>query len=144
MDGTDKADAMQHSVVCVRKSYVWHKKLGLFLLQRLCLVNGFILSRQYGKDNSPRTLSRFTLPVVEKLIYFGNPPNPQRVLGRQEHHLEKIPGTEKRPRPAKCCKLCWKKAPPGTNRVRETRYQCNACENSPALHIDCFAEWHKQ
>ena len=27
MDGTDEADAMQHSVVCVRKSYAWNKKL---------------------------------------------------------------------------------------------------------------------
>ena len=25
MDGTDKTDAMQHAVYCVRKSYIWHK-----------------------------------------------------------------------------------------------------------------------
>lgn len=27
MDGTDKVDAMQHPICCVRKNYVWHKKL---------------------------------------------------------------------------------------------------------------------
>lgn len=141
MDGTDKVDAMQHSVICVRKSYVWHKKLGLHLLQRLCLVNAYILAREYIPTATPRSLSRFTLPVIEKLMFMGTLPNPS-VAKVNTHYAENIPGTETRPRPSKCCQMCWKRAPPGTKRVSETSFRCAVCPSHPALHTQCFGPWH--
>ena len=100
-------------------------------------MNGYILTCEFGHRNSPKTLSHYTLPVVEKLMYMGNPPNPHPVP-RQTHYLIKIPGTESRPQPSKCCKMCWKQVPTGKTSVRETRYQCALCENNPALNMECF------
>lgn len=37
---------------------------------------------------------------------------------------------------------CWRVAPAGTRRVRESTYYCFGCPQSPVLHIDCFLAWH--
>ena len=132
---------MQHSAVCIRKSYVWHKKLALFLIQRLGLLNGYILAREYGARAS-RSFARFTLPVIEKLMHVGESPNPRRSSTGEVHRLQKIPGPPGR-WPTRCCKQCRKVAPPGTRKVSESRYECVGCTDRPAWHMNCFEAWHR-
>ena len=140
MDGTDKVDAMQQAINCARKSYVWHKKVGLFNLQRLCLVNAFILSREFFPDVMKHvTLAQYCLWVIQELVY-GQPQQPQVQRQRQIHRLQKFTATGRNPRPTKPCCQCKKVRVAG--RVSESRYFCAECPGRPAIHMDCFEAWH--
>ncbi len=140
MNGTDRVDQMLATVSSVRKSYVWPKKLGLHLLQRLGVVNGYVLAKKYFPEAMrSKVLKDYSLDLIEALFRLGNTPNIRR--RPSNHSLEKIPGTETRPRPTLACKQCRRTAAPG-NRVRESRYRCTACPEKPALHMECFVLYH--
>jgi hypothetical protein len=65
MNGTDRADAMQHPVSIARKTFVWHRKLGLFLTQRMDVLNGFILSREHHPNQMrSKTFAKYSLDVA--------------------------------------------------------------------------------
>lgn len=147
MDGTDRADAMQHPVTIARKTFVWHRKLGLFISQRMGILNAFILSREYlPSQMKSKTFAKYCLDVARRLTAITES---VRVISRrlENHNTEKIPSTSaSRPRPTKRCAQCKRTRP--NERAKDTRYQCSVCvqtngDNIP-LHLgECFDLWHK-
>ena len=70
MDDTDKIDVIQHFVSCAKKSYVWHKKIAIYHIQRIAVVNAFVLGKQYFPDfMKNKTFANFSLSVIERLMY---------------------------------------------------------------------------
>ena len=147
MDGTDRADAMQHPITIARKTFVWHRKLGLFIAQRMGVLNGFILARQFlSQLMKNKTFAKFTLNVARKLTAITSSARLYRQASNN-HNLEKIPSvSQSRPRPTKQCAQCKKINP--TERAKDTRYQCSVCVLSNGSHVplhlgQCFETWHK-
>ena len=127
------------------KSYVWHKKIAIYHIQRIAVVNAFVLGKQYFPDfMKNKTFANFSLSVVERLIHAYDIPNPRTQITHNSnaHFPVKLLSTGLNPRPSKCCQQCWRVAPAGTRRVRESTYYCSGCPQSPVLHIDCFPAWH--
>lgn len=143
MNGTDRIDQMMANVQCHRKTFAWPKKIGLHMLQRLGIVNGFVLARKYMNNLMRlKNLSDYQLLVVESLLHLTSTGRPRRPLTNRQHSLVKIEGTPTRPRPARPCRYCRQNVEAG-QRVRESRYFCNVCDDHPPLHMgDCFEKYH--
>jgi len=141
MSGTDRIDQVMAPVKCTRKSFIWPKKLGLFLLQRLGVVNGFILAKQFMPDRMRRIrFADYQLMVVERLMAVTARPRLRHI---SQHRLEEIPPTATRPRPSLRCKQCQKQDGVA---ARQTRYWCTGCPKNTPLHrapLSCFDDWHK-
>ena len=59
-----------------------------------------------------------------------------RLTGR--HFLEEIPSTEKKQRPQKRCRVCYKRG-----QRKDVRLQCSGCPSRPGLHlVECFKAYH--
>ena len=55
------------------------------------------------------------------------------------HYLITIPDGEKKKKPTRRCKQCWKQ-----EIRKESRYACGYCDNNPAMCVDpCFRLYHK-
>ena len=141
MNATDRTDQMMATVKIHRKTFVWVKKLGLHLMQRLGVVNGFILAKKYMTvAMRHKNLAEYQLLVVDRLLRLSQPRNPRGPA--IQHSLRKIPSTATTPRPTKPCKWCRQQAAPGT-RVSASRYFCIECPDNPGLHMGhCFEAYH--
>ena len=118
MNGTDRIDQTLSTVKCHRKSYIWPKKLGLHLTQRVGVVNGFVLAKKYFPvEMRHKSLCDYELLLIEALFKLANKPDPRRPNMRIQHELEKIPSTERRPRPS--LSLCFVQKKSSTRRTPE-------------------------
>lgn len=143
MNGTDRIDQVLASIQAQRKSYVWPTKLGIHLLQRIGVGNGFVLAKKYFPDKMRhKNLYDYEILLIERLFSLAHGGRMPRQLLRQQHYLEKIPSTGQRPRPSLRCVWCRRNAAEG-ERPRDTRYRCPVCPDKPALHLgNCFQEYH--
>lgn len=138
--GVDKADQLLKMYNPVRKSYTWHKKLGIHYLHRL-LLNAFILFKKINGGNM--SFLDFTCQCISLLTnvkstitrrrHFTTTGNLQAI----KHYLELIPLKNNNVRKYRKCHVCADK-----NLRKETSYQCAGCDGKPSLCVKCFKEWH--
>jgi len=111
---------------------------------QLCFETNFVLLN--CKSHLPVV---YFLQVVGGLIFtegilrnqsFDETPDEhvQRLTGR--HFIEEIPSTEKKAKPQKRCRVCYKKG-----LRKDVRYHCSDCPSKPGLHLmGCYKKYHTQ
>ncbi|XP_044133452.1 piggyBac transposable element-derived protein 4-like [Bufo gargarizans] len=139
MGGTDLSDQVLKPYEVMRKSYVWYKKLSIYLLQ-MAMYNSYVL---YKKSGGTQTFLCYQEIVIEKLMYpIRGPTLPLEVeeIRRlvERHFIAAIPPTQNQTHPQRRCRVCSKR---GIR--RDTRYFCPDCPSRPALCIgNCFKVYH--
>ena len=137
MGGVDRADQILHSYDATRKSYRWFLKVGVHLIQRLCL-NAFIVYRNYGGKHS---FEQYLMCCSRFLTQAENPTNSVSVLGKRtcdQHFPSKIEPRGQSLCPTKRCRVCY-----NNGKSKRSSYVCARCPGNPGLcSSPCFEQFH--
>ena len=137
MGGVDLADEILHFYDATRKSYRWFLKVGIHLLQRLCL-NAHIVYSMYGGKCS---FEEFLLSCARHFLCetgTGRQPLNESVRHVDHHFPSKFSPRGNNVCPTKRCRVCY-----GLGKIKRTRYFCESCPGSPGLcSTPCFAKFH--
>ncbi|XP_022832069.1 piggyBac transposable element-derived protein 4-like [Spodoptera litura] len=144
----DNTDMLLHSVQCIRKSKIWHKKLGLHLID-LCMLNAHAFFKIFHTNTS---LADFQLGVIRQLIEKYKAPELEysipttsrstsalRLAAQNlaDHMPEYTKGKKSRP-----CFVC-QHTKLHERRRRESRFMCEICQVTLCI-VPCFKIYHKQ
>ena len=149
-----------------RKSFKWWKKVA-FRLINLCMVNAYVMYREWMKANSnEKILSQYEYrtEVVAQIIEYasvdveqkrrkGCPLQnvPTRLLPSGTHRLQKVEAYASGKYPLLACAVCRPAAralavkqgrEPGRRPRRESRFKCTECDVS-LCKVPCFELYHK-
>jgi hypothetical protein len=147
MGGLDRMDAACQPYNSARRTQKWFIKLLMHLL--LVLVrNSFVAYRHLGGsrpflhylESCVRQLLQQTGDGRVRVLHAAAAP-----LRAPLHVPRRLPPTEKQPRPAKRCRICYAGRNEEQRRhVKYTVYFCPDCADQPGLCLgDCFVEWHR-
>ena len=137
MSGIDRSDQMLSYHWGLRKTLRWYKKAGVHILE-IFITNAFYLYRKFSSKNEISHLGEFREIIIKNLI--GERKKKQALTPVANfHYLITIPDGEKKKKPTRPCKQCWKQ-----EIRKESRYASGYCDYNPALCVDsCFRLYHK-
>ena len=132
MSGIDRSDQMLSYHSGLRKTLWWYKKAGVHILE-IFITNAFYLYRKFSSNNEISHLGEFREIIIKNLI--GEQKKKQALTPVANfHYLITIPDGEKKKKPTRHCKQCWKQ-----EIRKESRYAFGYCDDNPALCVDpCF------
>jgi hypothetical protein len=149
MGGVDRVDQILSYYSPLRKSIKWYRKV-VFHIFDLCIGNAYHIYKHLGGRN-PQLW--FRKQVIRGLVSAVPPPvqgpqkrplahhkwsDPSRLVVGQGHFIVQIPREgHAKATPMRQCVLCTK-----NKRRKETRYQCETCDSTPALCLGCFKDFH--
>jgi len=151
MGGVDMVDQQLESVLVVRRSYKWYKKLFFRLLMQALLSAHKLYQLCGGRDD----FLRFLHNVIMQLLAHSARLTPtaksldgiSRLTGRNHFPSQRqYTGTSrKRASKKKQCRVCYARGvrtPKGG--VVETTWVCEGCPSVPGLCVDktCFRDYH--
>ena len=106
MSGIDRSDQMLSYHSGLRKTLSWYKKAGVPILE-IFITNAFYLYRKFSSNNEISHLGEFREIIIKNLI--GEPKKKQALTPVVNfHYLITIPDGEKKKKPTRRCKQCWK------------------------------------
>ncbi|XP_054715386.1 piggyBac transposable element-derived protein 4-like [Uloborus diversus] len=149
MGGVDKMDSCTSNYSAKRKRQKKYYKKIFFHLLDLTIWNSFIL---YKKNDGSLDHLGFRMKLVRNIVErcasntsrkstsSKKIENPLRFTG--QHFPHKIPATEKKAEPTRCCVICSSKKKDNGKKIRrETRYHCPKCEVG-LCPAPCFEIFH--
>lgn len=140
MGGVDRADQILHAYDATRKSYRWFHKIGIHLLQRMCL-NAHIVYTVYG---GKRNFQGFLMSCVRLFLHdtgVARQPLIRHVSSATKSHFpSKFQPRGKNAHPTKRCRVCY-----SNGRIKKTTVYCETCPGKPGLCMTpCFANYHSK
>jgi len=152
MGGVDVVDQQLESILAIRKTYKWYKKI----LFRLLLQSALSAHKLCQRDRSKQDFLKFLHDCVTVMI--GKAPRLSATASAGFDSVARLTGREhfpskreyegegsKRSSKKKKCRVCTArglKTPKGG--FVETTWVCEACPSNPGLCVDkgCFREYH--
>ena len=152
MGGVDLADQQLETLLFLRKSYKWYKKVALRLLLH-CLLNAHKLYQlQGGKNDFLKFIQGCVTTMISRSpkansnVNGGRIDNTERLVGRNHFPgRRQVEGKDNKSSLTKNCKVCYaqgRRTPKGHPIV--TAWICTGCSSEPGLCIDssCFRDYH--
>ena len=138
MGGVDRSDQILHAYDPTRKSYRWFHKIGIHLIQRMCL-NAHIVYFVYG---GKRNFQSFLMSCVRFFLHetgVGRQPLVRCVSSPSNSHFpSKFPPRGNNAHPTKRCRVCY-----SNGRIKKTTVFCDTCPGKPGLCMTpCFGSYH--
>ncbi|XP_015431440.1 PREDICTED: piggyBac transposable element-derived protein 4-like [Dufourea novaeangliae] len=139
MIGIDRKNQMLSQYTCVRRTFKWHVKLWINIVETL-LLNSFFLYTKYSPSTKKINFLDFRLNIINVLLFKNNKENvPPLTLLQHEHLPEMLSRDEKNRIRRKRCRQCF-----ANGSRKNTNYFCSGCEDNPGLCLgECFKEYHK-
>ena len=137
MSGIDRSDQMLSYHLELRKTLRRYKKAGVHILE-IFITNAFYLYRKFSSNNEISHLGEFREIIIKNLI--GERKKKQALTPVANfHYLITISDGEKKKKPTRRCKQCWKQ-----ELKKESRYACGYRDGNPVLCVDpCFRSYHE-
>lgn len=144
--GVDSHDQMASYYPLNRKTLKWWKKM-FFHLFNMGIINSLKYMNIHNKtsvrlDEYMRVLARKLAGPDPQDTYPPAGAMEPRRHREGDHFPVRLPPTEKKAKPTRCCVLCNKKRDEAGNKIRrETSYKCRECDLP--LCVECFLPYHR-
>ena len=137
MGGVDRADQILHTYDATRKSYRWFHKIGIHLIQRMCL-NAHIVYTVYGGKRNFQSFLMSCVRIFLSETGAGRQPLIRNVSSNSTHFPSKFPPRGNNVHPTKRCRVCY-----SNGRIKKTTVYCETCPGNPGLCMTpCFEMYH--